>query len=112
MRSIAQRPGRGFASLDLTLGTVAEDVVDLMEERAVAPPIIAPLKARQRHMHIVGSNGSGKSRFMRTLIQQDIREGRGLCLIDPHGTQCEDVLKWLAKGRGATTSLSNACGAA
>lgn len=62
----------------------------------VTPEIIAPEKARQRHMHIVGSNGSGKSRFMRTLIQQDIREGRGLCLIDPHGTQCEDILKWLA----------------
>ncbi len=33
---------------------------------------------------------------MRTLIQQDIQEGRGLCLIDPHGTQCADVLAWLA----------------
>ncbi|WP_420860323.1 type IV secretory system conjugative DNA transfer family protein [Algirhabdus cladophorae] len=79
------------------LGTVAEDVVNGLGQRMEAPEIIAPEKARQRHMHIVGSNGSGKSRFMRSMIQQDIAEGRGLCLIDPHGTQCQDVLKWLSQ---------------
>ena len=94
MTSIA-RPKRQFPKLDLVLGTVSEDVINGLGEKIEAPPIIAPLNARQRHMHIVGSNGSGKSRFMRTLIQQDIQEGRGLCLIDPHGTQCADVLAWL-----------------
>lgn len=89
------RPKRQFPKLDLVLGTVSEDVVNGLGEKIEAPPIIAPLNARERHMHIVGSNGSGKSRFMRTLIQQDIQEGRGLCLIDPHGTQCADVLAWL-----------------
>ena len=89
------RPKRHFPKLDLVLGTVSEDVVNGLREKIETPPIIAPLNARQRHMHIVGSNGSGKSRFMRTLIQQDIQEGRGLCLIDPHGTQCADVLAWL-----------------
>lgn len=93
--SIPQRR-KGFAQLDLVLGTVAEDVMNGLGERIRTPDIVAPEKSRQRHMHIVGSNGSGKSRFMRSLIQQDIREGRGVCLIDPHGTQCQDVLKWLA----------------
>ncbi|WP_299415340.1 TraM recognition domain-containing protein [uncultured Sulfitobacter sp.] len=85
-----------FGQLELVLGTVAEDVMNGIGQVIETPDIVAPEKARQRHMHIVGSNGSGKSRFMRTLIQQDIREGRGLCLIDPHGTQCQDILKWLA----------------
>ena len=80
---------------DLIVGTITDDVLNGLKENC-DPNIVAPEKARQRHMHIVGSNGSGKSRFMRSLIQQDIREGRGLCLIDPHGTQCQDVLKWLA----------------
>ncbi|HHG89905.1 MAG TPA: type IV secretory system conjugative DNA transfer family protein [Devosia sp.] len=80
---------------DLVLGTLPEDVLNGLGETIENADIIAPEKSRQRHMHIIGSNGSGKSRFMRTLIQQDIREGRGLCLIDPHGTQCEDVLAWL-----------------
>lgn len=81
---------------ELTIGTISDDVINGLEKEIQSSNIIAPEKSRQRHMHIVGSNGSGKSRFMRTLIQQDIREGRGICLIDPHGTQCEDVLKWLA----------------
>lgn len=85
-----------IAKLDLVLGTVSDDVINELGQRIKTPDIIAPEKARQRHMHIVGSNGSGKSRFMRTLIQQDIQQGRGLCLIDPHGTQCADVLAWLA----------------
>lgn len=94
MSSITRKKQQ-FPKLDLVLGTVSEDVVNGLGERIEAPPIIAPLSARERHMHIVGSNGSGKSRFMRALIQQDIQEGYGLCLIDPHGTQCADVLAWL-----------------
>ena len=85
-----------FSELDLKIGTVSDDVVNQLGDRVVSPDIIAPDNARKRHMHIVGSNGSGKSRFMRTLIQQDIQQGRGLCLIDPHGTQCADVLAWLS----------------
>ena len=94
--SISQiKPMQKF-QCDLVLGTLPEDVLNELGNTIKNAEIIAPEKARQRHMHIIGSNGSGKSRFMRTLIQQDLREGRGLCLIDPHGTQCEDVLAWLA----------------
>jgi hypothetical protein len=93
--SAAQRT-LSTAKPDLVMGTVPDEVLNTLGERIANPEIQVPERARQRHMHIVGSNGSGKSRFMRTLIQQDIRQGRGLCLIDPHGTQCEDVLKWLA----------------
>lgn len=86
----------GRTSPDLVVGTMPDDVMNTLGEAVHIPEIRVLEQARQRHMHIVGSNGSGKSRFMRTLIQQDIRQGRGVCLIDPHGTQCEDVLKWLA----------------
>ena len=40
-----------FDKLDLVLGTVSEDVVNGLGERIEAPDIIAPEKARQRHMH-------------------------------------------------------------
>ena len=42
--------------------------------------------------HIMGLPGKGKSRFMQTMIEQDIENGRGLCLIDPHGDLHEQVL--------------------
>lgn len=87
---------RSVRKPDLIVGTLPDDVQRELTHAQDARTIVAPESARQRHMHIVGSNGSGKSRFMRTLIQQDIREGRGVCLVDPHGTQCEDLLRWLA----------------
>lgn len=96
MPSISRPQALQKSRKDLVLGTLPQDVLNGLGERIENIDIIAPQKARQRHMHIIGSNGSGKSRFMRSLIQQDIKEGRGLCLIDPHGTQCEDVLAWLA----------------
>jgi len=37
------------------------------------------------HMQVIGASGRGKSKFLEHLIRQDIRAGRGLCLIDPHG---------------------------
>lgn len=46
-------------------------------------------------MHLVGLPGKGKSKFMESMIRQDIVNGRGLCLIDPHGKLVEDLLAWL-----------------
>jgi len=50
---------------------------------------------RTEHMHVIGATNSGKSRFLLSLIQQDILEGRGLCLIDPHGELYDHIVAWL-----------------
>lgn len=47
---------------------------------------------RLRHLYVIGQTGTGKSGFMRTLIEQDIRDGKGVCFIDPHGNDILDVL--------------------
>ena len=52
---------------------------------------------RSRHLHVLGASGRGKTRFLESLIRQDIRQGHGLCLIDPHGTLYENLLKWCAR---------------
>ena len=54
---------------------------------------------RSTHMQVVGASGRGKSKFLESLIQQDIRAGRGLCLIDPHGALYTDLVAWLARHR-------------
>jgi len=41
---------------------------------------------RRRHMYIIGKTGVGKSEFLKDMILQDIRNGKGLCFIDPHDT--------------------------
>ncbi|MES2668340.1 MAG: DUF87 domain-containing protein [Patescibacteria group bacterium] len=47
---------------------------------------------RLRHLYVVGQTGAGKSGMLRTLLEQDIKEGKGCCFIDPHGNDILDVL--------------------
>ncbi len=47
---------------------------------------------RMRHLYIIGQTGTGKSKLMTNLIIQDIQMGNGVCMIDPHGTDIEEVL--------------------
>jgi hypothetical protein len=41
---------------------------------------------RVRHMHVIGSSGTGKSTLMLNLIMQDIERGEGVGVLDPHAT--------------------------
>jgi hypothetical protein len=56
-------------------------------------------KDRQRHMYIIGQTGTGKSYFMTNCIIQDICNGEGVCLIDPHGEFVDDILQYIPKER-------------
>ena len=47
---------------------------------------------RRRHVHVIGQTGSGKSTLLRNLIIQDIEQGRGCMLLDPHGDLAEELL--------------------
>jgi len=48
------------------------------------------------HMHAIGATRTGKSKLLEWMIRQHIRNSEGLCLIDPHGTLYEDIVKWCA----------------
>ena len=50
---------------------------------------------RLKHIFILGSTGSGKTKLIEHLIRQDILNGRGWCLIDPHGDLSENILKFV-----------------
>ena len=54
---------------------------------------------RSWHIHVLGGSGRGKSSLLESMIRQDILAGRGLCLIDPHGTLADDVTQWCASRR-------------
>lgn len=60
--------------------------------RGVEKEIFVTEKDRMRHFYIIGQTGTGKSVFMKNLIIQDIQAGAGVCMIDPHGTDIQDVL--------------------
>lgn len=47
---------------------------------------------RLRHFYCIGQTGTGKSTLLKNMIVQDIKNGDGVCMIDPHGSDIEDVL--------------------
>ena len=55
-------------------------------------PIFLSDDDRLRHLYVIGQTGTGKTGFLKTLIEQDIQSGRGVCFIDPHGNDIIDVL--------------------
>ena len=47
---------------------------------------------RTRHTHIVGASGTGKSTLLWNLIYQDIHNGDGIAVFDPHGDLIDRIL--------------------
>ncbi len=60
--------------------------------RGQSRPVYLSAEDRQRHMYIIGKTGTGKSEFLKDMILQDIRNGEGICVVDPHGDLVEGVL--------------------
>lgn len=54
---------------------------------------------RSTHLHVIGGSGRGKSKFLEHMIREDILKGHGLCLIDPHGEICDEIVSWCARHR-------------
>ena len=54
---------------------------------------------RRRHSYIIGKTGAGKSEFIKNLVIQDIKAGRGVAVIDPHGDLADGVLELIPKDR-------------
>lgn len=55
-------------------------------------PVHLSAEQRTRHMHIIGASGTGKSTLLFNLIRQDIENGQGLAVLDPHGDLVERIL--------------------
>src|SRR3989344_3338911 len=54
---------------------------------------------RRRHMYFIGKTGMGKSTVLENMIIQDIQEGRGVCVVDPHGDLVEKVINFVPSER-------------
>ncbi|MFH0833768.1 MAG: type IV secretion system DNA-binding domain-containing protein [Patescibacteria group bacterium] len=54
---------------------------------------------RRRHFYIIGKSGTGKSTLLETMIRQDLQNGEGLCVVDPHGDLVEAMLPYIPRSR-------------
>lgn len=62
-------------------------------------PIGLSEEERKRHVYIVGGTGTGKTTLLKYQIVQDIKQGRGVAVIDPHGDLATDLLNYIPKKR-------------
>ena len=56
-------------------------------------------KDRLHHFYILGRTGTGKTNLLHTKIAQDIKQKRGVCLIDIHGDLVSKIIKTMPYDR-------------
>ncbi|MFI5265485.1 MAG: type IV secretory system conjugative DNA transfer family protein, partial [Candidatus Levyibacteriota bacterium] len=54
---------------------------------------------RRKHIYTIGKTGAGKSTLIANMAIDDIRKGRGIGIIDPHGDLSEIILDYIPKRR-------------
>jgi len=105
------------------LPTASSDVprIAWLRTREVAPPANLPAEGiilgenlfrgdrklvrfspadRRRHLYVIGQTGVGKSyKLFAPMIVQDIENGQGVCVIDPHGDLVDNILDRIPQNR-------------
>lgn len=54
---------------------------------------------RLRHIYVVGKTGTGKSKFLNSLMIDDLKQGKGMGVIDPHGDLIEEIIAHVPEHR-------------
>lgn len=54
---------------------------------------------RRRHLYVVGKTGMGKTEMLKNMAVQDIKDGKGIGFIDPHGEASMDLLDFVPQDR-------------
>lgn len=60
--------------------------------RGAETEIYLAAEDRMRHFYAIGQTGTGKTTLLKNMIVQDIKQGHGVCFIDPHGSDVMDIL--------------------
>ena len=54
---------------------------------------------RRRHMYFIGKTGMGKSAVLKNMLIDDIKSGKGVAFIDPHGDTVREILDFIPPER-------------
>jgi hypothetical protein len=82
---------RSDAKLDVNIG--------VNEHGGEAQPIGMTLEQRQKHTYIIGKTGTGKTTLLTSSIYQDMVNGKGLAVLDPHGDMFQELLSIIPEQR-------------
>jgi hypothetical protein len=56
-------------------------------------------KDRRQHMYLIGQTGTGKTTMLESMIEDDMRNGEGIAVLDPHGDFIEHILESVPEHR-------------
>jgi CxxC-x17-CxxC domain-containing protein len=56
-------------------------------------------KDRRQHTYVLGKSGTGKSTLIENMIIQNIYNGEGVCVVDPHGELVEKIMELIPESR-------------
>lgn len=73
--------------------------------RGLEKPVFIQDDDRRRHTYIIGKTGVGKSELLKQMILQDVQEGKGVAVVDPHGDLIEDILQLIPPQRAEDVIL-------
>ncbi|MEN6369998.1 MAG: DUF87 domain-containing protein [Thermotogota bacterium] len=67
----------------------------------MAPPQSFGIKEadRRQHVYIIGETGMGKTTLLENMILQDIEQGRGVGVLDPHSDLAQRLLEFIPRHR-------------
>jgi len=57
------------------------------------------LAQRQKHTYVIGKTGTGKTTLLKSSIYQDMLNGKGLAVFDPHGDMFRELLQIVPEHR-------------
>src|SRR5258706_11068135 len=58
--------------------------------------VLLPKSSRLQGTYLIGATGTGKTGSLKNLAMQDIRQGIGVCVLDPHGDLINDIIAGLS----------------
>jgi len=90
-RIAAGTPEKAVQEGTLDLGAAVAD------ERVTRNRVSVPQSKRAEHLAVLGKTGQGKSFFLRHLVSQDVRAGRGFVFFDLHGDTMPFLLRLIAR---------------
>lgn len=67
--------------------------------RGVKKEIRMKNEDRFRHFYVIGQTGTGKSSVLQVMIRQDLKNGKGIAVIDPHGQLIDDIMPFIPRER-------------
>lgn len=95
------KKGEPPTNLPLANGNINEDITLFGQTnfRGHFEPFGIKQRDRSLHMYAIGKTGTGKSTLLENMIIDDIRKGRGVAVVDPHGDLIKKVINFIPEER-------------